>query len=380
MTARGYSRSSATTSEESDTNRFGKFALDQRARRLLVRRIGVGVQEADRDRLDAVIDQLAHRRAHLVGIERRDDAPVAVHPLADLQPVAARHQRVGKARGTGRRCRSAARSPFRGMSRKPCVVSRPSRAPRRSMIALVTSVVPCTISADVGERDAGLGGERCQALRAPRPKDPAAWSGICRARCRRREKNEVGEGAADIEADPCHACDPKFSGRMLGAFAPRRNANRAPPQDAAAGQTYSWLWPARPKGALVSRRHSVSKSRNAREQGETPCARLAAVCSGHACHDRAYRRAGHRPRATVARAHHPRRDAGRPALARSDLDHREHLAACALGRKRDSAASRAVNTSPIERSARRKKARCRRRSVIRGRFRLNSNGGTRIRS
>ena len=33
----------------------------------------------------------------------------------------------------------------------------------------------------------------------------------------------------------------------------------------------------------------------------------------------------HRPRAdAVARAHHPRRDAGRPALARPDLDHREH--------------------------------------------------------
>ena len=34
---------------------------------------------------------------------------------------------------------------------------------------------------------------------------------------------------------------------------------------------------------------------------------------------------GHRPRASaLARAHDPRRDAGRPALARSDLDHRKH--------------------------------------------------------
>ena len=37
------------------------------------------------------------RRAHLIGIERRDDAPVAVQALADLQPMAARNQRIGKA-------------------------------------------------------------------------------------------------------------------------------------------------------------------------------------------------------------------------------------------------------------------------------------------
>ena len=75
----------------------GEFALDQRAHRLLVRRIGIGVQEADRDRLDAVIDEPAHRGAHLVRIERRDHAPVAIDPLADLQPVAPRHQRLGEA-------------------------------------------------------------------------------------------------------------------------------------------------------------------------------------------------------------------------------------------------------------------------------------------
>ncbi len=55
------------------------------------------MQEADRDRLDAVIDEPAHGGAHLVRVERRDHAPVAVHPLADLQPVAPRHQRIGEA-------------------------------------------------------------------------------------------------------------------------------------------------------------------------------------------------------------------------------------------------------------------------------------------
>ena len=74
-----------------------EFAFDQCAYGLLVCRIGIGVQEADRDGLDAVIDELAHSRAHFAGIERRDNAPVAVQPFADFEPVAARNERVGKA-------------------------------------------------------------------------------------------------------------------------------------------------------------------------------------------------------------------------------------------------------------------------------------------
>jgi hypothetical protein len=34
-----------------------------------VRRIGIGMQEADCDGLDAVIDQAAHRCAHFVRVE-----------------------------------------------------------------------------------------------------------------------------------------------------------------------------------------------------------------------------------------------------------------------------------------------------------------------
>src|SRR5207253_7861340 len=45
---------------------------------------------------DAVIDKLTHRLAYLIEIEPRNDATVAVEALADLQPVAPRHQRVGE--------------------------------------------------------------------------------------------------------------------------------------------------------------------------------------------------------------------------------------------------------------------------------------------
>ena len=148
---------------------------------------------------------------------------------------------------------------------------------------------------------------------------------------------------------------------MLGAFAPRRNANRAPPHDAPQIKHTLGCAPARPKGALVSRRHSVSKSRNAREQGETPCAPLAAVSfRARLPRQRLPARRALSARKPVARAHHPRRDAGRPALARSDLDHREHhrlsrrddLRHAVRARRRDaSAAADGRQVGPLRRQA-----------------------------
>ena len=51
------------------------------------------MQEADGDRLNPVRQELADGDTHLLGIERGDDAPVAVHALADFQAMAARNQR-----------------------------------------------------------------------------------------------------------------------------------------------------------------------------------------------------------------------------------------------------------------------------------------------
>ena len=58
--------------------------------------IAVGVEEADRDRLDALRRQPLRDRAHLVRIERRQHVAVAIHALGDFQAVAAGDQRIGK--------------------------------------------------------------------------------------------------------------------------------------------------------------------------------------------------------------------------------------------------------------------------------------------
>jgi hypothetical protein len=218
----------------------GKFLGDQRAHRLLVRRIGIGMQEADRDRLDPVIDQPAHRGAHLVRVEPRDHAAVAVHPLADLEPVAPRHQRIGKAEEQvvdvvtllGAHFEAVAEA-LRGQQPEPGATPLDDRVgdQRRAVHDL----------GDVTERDAGLPGQLAQALeRGDR--------GVLRRGQAFVERDafvmqhEVGKCAADVEADSCHAgAFRSFRPAMLGAFAACRNANRAPWHDATAGQTYPWL-------------------------------------------------------------------------------------------------------------------------------------------
>jgi hypothetical protein len=63
--------------------------LDQ----LLVRRIGIRVQEAHGDRLHAVAEQMAHGTFGVRGIERSYDVASMVHPLVDDDPQMALHQR-----------------------------------------------------------------------------------------------------------------------------------------------------------------------------------------------------------------------------------------------------------------------------------------------
>ena len=136
----------------------GKFALDQRAHRLLVRRVGVGMQEADRDRLDAVIHEPAQRGAHRVEVERRDTRPSRSIALADLQPVAARDQRLGKAEEQvvdvvallGPHLEHVAEALRREQAE-------PRAAPLDQRIGDERRAVHDL--ADIGERDAGLGRE-----------------------------------------------------------------------------------------------------------------------------------------------------------------------------------------------------------------------------
>ena len=83
-------------------------------------------------------------------------------------------------------------------SRKPRVVMTPIFGPRRSSSALVPTVVPCTIESD--RRGAA---ERAQAVEEALRLVAAARRhlGGAEAAGRRVEQEQVGEGAADIDAD-----------------------------------------------------------------------------------------------------------------------------------------------------------------------------------
>ena len=66
------------------------------ARRVLVDGIGIGVQEADGERLDAGrFDEVADRRPGALEVQGRDHLSVVTHPLADLPAQAPWCERVG---------------------------------------------------------------------------------------------------------------------------------------------------------------------------------------------------------------------------------------------------------------------------------------------
>ena len=60
-------------------------------------RVAVGVEEADRERLDSVRDEVAPPRGAPGQVERHDHAPVAVQPLVDLAAEGTRDQRLREA-------------------------------------------------------------------------------------------------------------------------------------------------------------------------------------------------------------------------------------------------------------------------------------------
>ena len=65
-----------------------EFGPDEVAHHPFVHRVAVGVQEADRERLDPVLHQLAHLAAHRAWVDRLQHGAVAAHPFADLAAVA----------------------------------------------------------------------------------------------------------------------------------------------------------------------------------------------------------------------------------------------------------------------------------------------------
>ena len=66
------------------------------ARRVLVDGIGIGVQEADGERLDAGrFDEVAHRRPGALEVQGRDHPSVVTHALRDLPAQAPWCERIG---------------------------------------------------------------------------------------------------------------------------------------------------------------------------------------------------------------------------------------------------------------------------------------------
>ena len=63
---------------------------------LLVGGVGVAVQEADGDRLDALVAQLGDQPGHRLGIRRLVRRSVGVRALVDFEPQVARHERRGQ--------------------------------------------------------------------------------------------------------------------------------------------------------------------------------------------------------------------------------------------------------------------------------------------
>ena len=72
---------------------FGKLLTQQLAKPLLMRRIGVGMEQADRDAFDAGVFERADRCRRRVFVERRQHLAGGIEPLVHFQAQIARHQR-----------------------------------------------------------------------------------------------------------------------------------------------------------------------------------------------------------------------------------------------------------------------------------------------
>ena len=124
---------------------MGRLAKDRR-RAALVRIVGVGIDEADRDRLNAF-------RQEVVAASRTDGSSngVTTLPSAPMRSTASNRQRRGTSGSGLRQARSNMPGvrirPISSTSRKPRVVSRPVRAPTFCRIVFDATVVPCTTSA-----------------------------------------------------------------------------------------------------------------------------------------------------------------------------------------------------------------------------------------
>ena len=168
--------------------------------------VAVGMQEADGERLDRPRPRPASRTARCDGrfVQRQQHAR---HRRSRRSGISQAQMRAAPewaaSPGTGRRGRSGSPCRSRGCRGSPSVVSSPTLAPVRSMTVLVTSVVPWTmLCTSAGVRPAS---RRMRAMpsRMAREGSSGVVSSlpVCTMSRTRIVQHEVGEGAADIDAD-----------------------------------------------------------------------------------------------------------------------------------------------------------------------------------
>jgi hypothetical protein len=179
---------------------------DHRAHLGLVGRVGVGVQEADRDRLHALGEQ-AVDGGGAVAVQRGHHLTAVIHALADLAPPPARHQRsrafeveVVEPRELQTADLEQVAKTLRGEQ------ARPRAAPLQDRVRGHRGAV--NDLADVAGCDAGLGGQvadarddRLGVVRGGRQHFAGAGDAVG------RHQDQIGEGAAHVHSQPVAHAD-----------------------------------------------------------------------------------------------------------------------------------------------------------------------------
>jgi len=169
------------------------------AQRLLVRRIRVGVQQTDRDALHAVSPEALDDLGQLTEIQRRQHGAVGSDALADLGPKPARHQRLG----LGRQIDAIEVRPVHAADLEHVAEAAGGDEADGAHAALDDRIGDERGAVGEGGTAAGHAGDRRQAV------EHAARGVGRRGRHLERRRppgrvagHEIGEGAADVDADP----------------------------------------------------------------------------------------------------------------------------------------------------------------------------------
>ena len=186
---------------------LGPKAADDLGRTPLVGRVGVGVEEDDRDRPTALLRQATRRRFDLQGVDRLADLARGERPFADLEAAVARHdRREGPPEPPGPRpiapahlehvAEPASREDPGGGD---LALEHGVRADRRAMDEHLDRPSPSRACFQPFEETHGLAASGTRHLRGLDPATPLV------------EEDEVRKGPADIDADRPATAHPRTS-------------------------------------------------------------------------------------------------------------------------------------------------------------------------